>query len=273
MIAISLVSVLALACQETHTLQVRALKGDSFTRSVVQSNKGRLTFKVGKNEQVQEIDDKLVRKYEEEVLEVDGVTPRALRRKFSEMSKEARVGTSGISEKNIFALQGKTITLRRKDDETVIEGAEGIPASEMAWNRLRQDPLVGILPAKPIAVDHEWKIDPDRFKDVLGSRENPLLFESVRLRGLFKKIEEKDGEPAALIVISGNAAGHPRGQANLRIEMKLETRVHLGLRSGRVLGLTSTGTSNVSGHFLQEGEKVHVSGQTKLRVEVRSTYR
>ena len=271
--AIALASVLALTCQETHTLEVRAVKGDAFTRKVVQSNQGRLTFKLGGNEQVQEVDDKMVRSYEEEVLKVEGHEPTSIRRKFIELSKEARVGTSGISEKKRFALEGRTIVIRKKGDETAIEGAEGIPPSEVVWNRLRQDPLVGILPEGPVAVGHEWKLAADRFKDVLGARENPLFFKSVRLTARFDKVEEKDGEPAALIIISGKASGHPKTQNTMNIEIKLETRVHLGLKTGRVLGLTSSGTSDVSGYFLQEGEKVHLSGQTVLKVVAGSEYK
>ncbi len=262
-----------LHAQEKVKLELRAKKGDKYTHTSKESNDGKILITFGGMEIAQEVKEREVRTYTDEVLEVEGVQPTKVRRKHGEWHQSKTAPGQEEPTKTDKALAGKTIVLKKAGDKTEYEGAEGIPAAELKKNRLRHDAMLAGLPADPVAVGTTWPIDEKKLKeDFADDGEGGMEITALKATGKLEKIEDHKGVRCAVLLIDITGDGILMGQKDLAIKLKLKAWIWLALDSGRPLTMKGDGTGDLAGELEQDGNKVKMDGKFTFKAEGEMKY-
>ncbi len=276
--ALGLASLLLLAAapaQDKVRLEVRAKKGEKYSHTSKESNEGTITIEFGGQSIPQQVLEKETKKYKDEILEVEGSLPSKIRRSFTEWTetKLPPGGAEPVEEKK--TLHGKTLVLKKVGDKTEYEGAEGVPASELAKNRLKPDALLATLPKEPVAPGAEWKLEEklilDEFKDDAGE-ESQVEFTAARGTGRLERVEDHKGQKCGVIRIALELDGRIKEQKDVKLKMDLKADFWLALDSGRPLTMKGGGTGDLAGEVDMDGNKVKFSGKFKFAQEGEQTY-
>jgi hypothetical protein len=257
-----------LHAQDKVKLEVRAKKGDKYTHSAAESNDGKIHISIAGQEIDQEVKEREVRKYTDEILEVEGNEPTRIRRKHVEWSQSKAAPGEAEPTKTDKALAGKTIVLKKAGDKTEYEGAEGIPAAELKKNRLRPEALLLNLPAEPVAIGATWTIDEKKLKEDFGDDgEGGMELVGIKATGKLEKIEDHKGVRCAVLLIDIDGDGTIMGQKEMKLKLKLKAWIWLALESGRPLTMKGDGTGDLLGELEQDGNKIKMKGKFVFKTE------
>lgn len=253
--------------QEKVKLEVRAKKGDKYTRTSSESNEGTLTIEFGGQSIPQPVSEKETKKFKDEVLEVDGLLPSRVRRTFTEWHQtKVPPGAAEPVQEN-RTLHGKTIVMKRAGEKTEYEGADGAPASELGQNRLRTEAVLTALPKEPVAPGAEWKLDEklilQEFRES-AEEESPVEFTAAKGTGRLDRVEDHKGQKCGVLVISLDAEGGLKEQKGVKLAMKMKMTVWLAIESGRALTMKGEGTGDLAGEIDMDGNKVKLEGKFKF---------
>ena len=113
---------------------------------------------------------KTTRRFTDTVLAEKDGRPTKVERRFAAFTREDVEGARLRDTPLKTPLDGKTIVMMRKGDETVYEGADDIDARELGAEHLRPDPLLASLPAAAVGVGDTWKVDEKSYLAELNKR-------------------------------------------------------------------------------------------------------
>jgi hypothetical protein len=272
--ALALLAAPALA-QEKVKLEVRAKKGEKYTRTSHESNEGTVTVEFGGQSIPQPVSEKESKVVKDEVLEVDGVQPSKIRRTFTEWTQTKVPPGAAEPQKENRTLHGKTIVLKKNGDKTEYEGADGAPASELGQNRLRTESYLANLPKEPVAPGAEWTLDEklilDEFREGADA-ESPVTFHAAKGVGRLERIEDHKGQKCGVLLLNLDIEGSVKEQKDVKLKMNMKATIWLGIDSGRPLTLKGEGTGDLAGEIDMDGNKVKLSGKFKFKSDGEQVY-
>jgi hypothetical protein len=272
----ALVAIALLAsAQDKVKLEVRAQKGEKYTRSSKSSSTGDLTLEVAGQSIPQSVSEKETKTFKDEVLEVEGALPTKIRRSFAEWT-QSKVPPGAVEpQESKKGLHGKTIVLKRIGDRTEYEGADGVSPSELGQNRIRPESILADLPREPVAPGATWKLDEKKILEEFresADEESPAELTAARGTGRFERVETHKGQKCAVLLLELESDGGLRGQKDVKLTLKMATTVWLALDSGRPLTMKGTGSVDVSGKIDMDGNVIKIDGNFKLQQEGEQTY-
>lgn len=262
--------VLALA-QDKIKVELKAAVGEKSAHTWKESTTGRIVATVAGQQAVENTLQVEVRRFRDEVLEVDGPAPTRVRRTIEEWSETKQRGAETAKESK--KLQGRTITLKRTSDGgTAVEGADDVPPAELAKQRLRPEILFGAFPAEAVAVGQEWGLEEKALLKDFGASNDATQFTTAQGRAKLEAIEDHSGGRRAVMSVSVKASGAIKGQEALKTSFDLRARVWVDVAKGRLLMMKGEGEGRIEGVLDQEGEKIKLDGTFTLSIEAEQTY-
>ncbi len=264
---------LAALLQDRIKLELKAAAGEKCLHTRRESNTGKVVVTVAGQQVVQNTLQLESRRYRDEVLEVDGPLPTRVRRSILEWTESRQAPGAAAPVKTAKALQGRTLVLQRgPDDTTSIEGAEGVPASELRKQRLRADVLFGAFPAEPVAVGQEWSIEEKALLQDFGEADDATRFSTASGTATLEKLEEHKGARCAVVAVKVKAVGTVPGQEALKATFDVRARVWVDVAKGRLLTMKGEGEGKLAGTLEQDGEKIKLDGSFTLSMDAEQTY-
>lgn len=247
-------------------LELKTAAGEKSAHSWKESTTGRIVAVVAEQKAVENTLKIEVRKFRDEVLEVDGGAPTRVRRTIDEWTRSKELG--GESAKETMKLQGRTLLLKRgAGDATEVEGGENAPPAELGKQRLRPV-FFGSFPAEAVAVGQDWPIDEKILLKDFGTANDATSFAAAQGRGKLEKLENGLAE----VSISVKASGTVKGQDALKISFDIRARVALDVAKGRLLSLKGEGEGKIEGTLDQNGEKIQLDGTFTLAIDSVTSY-
>lgn len=258
--------------QESYRLEHVSRKGDRYTHTLTQTWVEKWKKTTDGNVENAEKERKEFKKVRDEVLAVEGNRISRVKRRFIEWWEEAKAPKDPKAARSAKTLQGKTVTFRKKGAETEVEGAPIWPEQELMRNRLVADPLLESLPAAPVSPGHTWKVDEKRLVDVVGDWIRNWEFTSGSATGSFSKVETRGGTNCALVVFDVEMKGTIKAWPESKGSIKWQTRIHLSLDKGRILGFTIQGATEYAGSGTFGTSRMSTEGTTTFASEGETLY-
>ena len=257
---------------ETYPLQWTCRKGDKVAHTLTSKAdlKGKRTVQ-GNPEDLEKLVTECKR-YRDEVLEIAAQEPTQVRRKFTEWWEEVKKPSDAKPIRVAKTLQGKTIVLKKKGEETDFAGAPDAPAEELRMNRLRHDVYLLSLPRKPVAVGHEWAVDEKALAADL--RDSIRGYDPVtsKATGKFEKVEAYAGVQCAVVVFTLETEGTWRGWNVSKYQVRSQMRGWLSLDRGRMLAVRTEGSTAFSADTQVGTVRTQVESSTTYTIETENVF-
>lgn len=226
---------LVLAPQDKITLKFAPKKGDKLNRSEKMEMSIKAKVTVGEQEQDVEMEQRETQKSVLEIGDVaDGLVSRAVM-SWSEHLEERKGPPNNEWVKKDKALNGRTITLTRKDGKIEREGAEGLDDKTLAKLDL-DDRTSRIFPKTPVAPGDTWELQGDDVRRFLGA-DSDLQTASVKVK--FLSTKEVDGKKCAVLNALMDLGGKAPG--NVELTMKIDAEVVVWIDRGYALSVKGKG--------------------------------
>jgi hypothetical protein len=258
--------------QDTYTVQWAIRKGDKIVHSMTAKTEGKGKRTVQGTPEDLEKQDTEVKRYRDEILEVAGPEPTQVRRKVLEWWEEVKTPKDAKPIRVAKTLQGKTVMLKKKGEETDIAGAPDAPPEELRRNRLRHDVYLSSLPKKPVAVGHEWVIDEKAL--VADLRDSIKGYDpgTSKATGKFDKVEAYAGVQCAVVVFTLESEGTWRGWNVSKYSMKVQLRCWLSLDRGRLFAVRTEGSTTFSADTQIQTTRTLVESSSTYTIETENVF-
>lgn len=243
-------------------------KGDKITRTGEFGGKGKLSIKMG--EQEQELDCTMgeTSVEAEEVLEVKDGVPTKMKRYYTKKHSFFQIPDVGHDESKDSGLLGKLLTVESVDGKrsATFDGAGEEEEAELKKEKTGLEIDVAIVPGKPVNVGDEWEADPEKVKGAFGGDEDEEITDAT-LTCKLEGIEEKYGEKCAKIIVKLSTKGtQSKDGQTMKQSIALEGPVWFGLKAGRSLGMELEGKLKSSGD-MPNGQKMKLTISLKAKGE------
>lgn len=258
--------------QDAYKLEHLSRKGDRYAHTVTQTWVEKWKRTTDGRVDNSETERKEFKKVRDEVLAVEAQRPVRVKRCFIEWWEEAKRPKDPKAVRSAKTLQGKTVTFRRKGAQTEVEGPQIWPEQELMRNRILRDPLLDGLPAAPMAPGHAWKVDEKQLVEGVQDWMPNWEFASGFATGTFSKIEARGGIDCALVVFDVEMKGTIKGWQESKGMIKWQTRMHLSLDRGRILGFAIDGKNEYTGSATVEGSRISIEGTTAFNIGAETVY-
>lgn len=226
---------LVLTPQDKITLKFNPKKGDKLVRSEKMEMTITAKVTVGEQEQDVNMEQRETQKVNFEIGEVaDGAVTRMVLA-WSEHVEERKGPPNNEWVKRPKALNGKTITLTRKDGKIEREGADGLDDKTLAKLDL-EDRTSRLFPKGPVGPGDTWDLQGDDVRRFLGA-DNDLQQASVKMKLL--SIKEIDGRKCAVLNALMDLGGKAPG--NVDLSMKIDTEIVVWIERGYALSIKGKG--------------------------------
>jgi hypothetical protein len=240
-------------------------KGDKITRMTDFGGKGKLSIKMG--EQEQELDCKMSESSieAEEILDAKDGSPTKVNRYYIKKYSSFQIPDVGHDESKDSGLLGKLITVELKDGkhEATFEGAGEEEAAELKKEKMGIEIDSALVPGKPVNVGDSWEADPEKAKNAFGGDEGEEITEAS-LACTLESIEEKFGQKCAKIKVKLTTKGtRTENNQKMKISLAVEGPVWFGLTAGRTLGMELEGKLKSSGD-MPNGQKMKLTINLKI---------
>ena len=263
---------------ERYTLKVTAKSGDWFTHHREETIEIFTTEIVGTKRTTYDAVMREVLIYEEQIFTAEDGDPTRVRHTFRQWWKELKP-KGARPRKDTYTLQGKTLVLRKRGNETAYEGTdEGVPFRELARNQIGPpEPFLNSLPRESIPVGHEWSVGEECSRRAIPTTMSgdEMRFETVKAKatGRFIRVEERKGEKCAVIEFAGEAESTSIQPAGLKMKLRYKATIFLGLDSGRPYALDLSGTATVDGAVEHNGQASRTEGVLKISIKDRNEFK
>ncbi|MEK7466980.1 MAG: hypothetical protein AAB074_06140 [Planctomycetota bacterium] len=240
-------------------------QGDKITRTTEFGGKGKLSIKMG--EQEQELDCKMSETSieAEEFLEVKDGSPTKVKRLYIKKYSSFQIPDVGHDESKDSVLLGKLLTVTLKDGkrEATFEGAGEDAAEELKKEKMGIEIDAAMVPGKPVNVGDSWDADPEKAKLAFGGDEGEEITDaSVACK--LESLEEKFGQKCAKIHVKVTTKGtRTENGQTMKITLSVEGPVWFGLTAGRSLGMELEGKLKSSGE-MPNGQKMKLTINLKM---------
>ena len=240
-----------LAPQDKITLKFNPKKGDKLVRSEKMEMTITAKVTVGEQEQDVSMEQRETQKLTFEIGEVgDGAVNRMVMA-WSDHFEERKGPPTNEWVKRLKPLNGKTVTLTRKDGKIEREGADGLDDKTLAKLDL-DDRTSRLFPKGPVAPGDTWDLQGDDVRRFLGA-DNDLQQASVKMK--FLSVKEIDGKKCAVLNALMDLGGKAPG--NVDLTMKIDTEVVVWIERGYALSIKGKGNIEMKAdnpQFKMKGE-------------------
>lgn len=195
----------------------------------------------------------LLRRWQDEVLKVEGDRPLETRRRYSEDYEGLREPGARVMERKPAPLHQRKLVLDRDEQQRPRARLVSEPPVEKAvLDEERQgERYEAVLPPEPVAVGASWTIEGQALREALGGglgeKAEGLITCTLRAVAEEALDEETPKEWLALIDLAVKAAGTQGSEADApRIETELTGTLRFSLARRKVVALELKGTAHVS---------------------------
>ncbi|MBI4564244.1 MAG: hypothetical protein HY716_06085 [Planctomycetes bacterium] len=247
--------------QESVKLEVHVKKGDKYTYVSTSSVSGKINGQVGEEKQELSLLQKSLLKVKDEVLEVTGREPAALERKILEGWREEKNPFAEEPVRTKMTLEGKSVTLKKKGEQTVVEGGDGAGGDELKKHRLQLPAFVKGLPKEAVAVGATWDTPERDMLDELSAEAQGVEWTAAKVKAKLSEVSGSNAAKIAIIVYDIEISGKMGESATMKGKAKATARLELA--TGRLLSIAVEGHVEISGDDANSGAKFTGSLEVK----------
>jgi hypothetical protein len=200
-------------------------------------------------------------KYSEQVLAVDSRGPSGVRRTYT-VARGVDTDPNGSERKKVYSLQGKTVVLRRKGDQTAVSVTRGKISAEdqKSLQRSLKQSDMDMFPDRDVAPGEEWLVDPQ----VMSAAVEGMDKAEIRCR--FQEIVPFAGRQCARVQVTMEMAGQPAGVPG-PMTVKLSGDAYHALDLKRTIAVELSGPITMTGQKSENGLNIRFTGEGTMRLK------